>query len=584
MRQGINFFQSQSKKLCILIWLCLLTACAGQVNILPSLSEETATETDKGVVVARIISAGSYPLPFNQFTITPENLNASEEIKPERMISYPPKQDGTTVFAATANPGNYSLSSIRAFYTVGDGWYSHFVSSDPELGTFSVKPGQVTDLGTLIYYPKSFGDKYVETLLRLPEEPSGEVLDKFFSFYKYDKNQILTWDYDGRDEDRQVEYLSALQNSVNYPNQYLAPDGSIYFLAKLGVIIKRTKDGNWELDAVDTNFDLNTIVQNSQGDIIVGGAEGKLFLKRNDGEWLDISLTFQDQIAHLRFVDDQTFNLVSFDQTKVTVQRVTINSESLDWQEVNTYDSITGWKTLAYSQDKQSSSLEVLRTIESLNLFDIADESYISINTHRPTQDPVFATKTTKTFSYQLNDWSVAELQKKPEFTSVVDAGAIKMAIKEPGFWSFIPKLQFFRYIDNEDRWDQISTRVNKCGGVITDATSCTDSEGLFKKSSFEFKSIPWFQSKLDALAIAQFSNYNLWTGDNSSEIKILKTIDGGKTWTDKDVSLPKDFCSTVVPAVKDRMLISCDGFSGDFYETFDEGETWNHVRQHENF
>ena len=60
--------------------------------------------------------------------------------------------------------GSYSLHSIRAFHTRGDFWYERWAGADAQFGTFDVKPGQVTDLGTIIYYPKPEKDKYIKCI------------------------------------------------------------------------------------------------------------------------------------------------------------------------------------------------------------------------------------------------------------------------------------------------------------------------------------------------------------------------------------------------------------------------------------
>ena len=113
------------------------------------------------------------------------------------------------------------------------------------------------------------------------------MLKTYFKFFPVETSTITSWNEDNLDEEQQLTYISALQNPVTFTDSYLAPDDSIYFLAKLGVIVQRTSKGEWLVDAVDTDLELTTIQQNEAGDIVLGGYEGALFYKKSGGEWQD---------------------------------------------------------------------------------------------------------------------------------------------------------------------------------------------------------------------------------------------------------------------------------------------------------
>ncbi|MEM8548264.1 MAG: hypothetical protein AAGF46_08900, partial [Pseudomonadota bacterium] len=103
------------------------------------------------------------------------------------------------------------------------------------------------------------------------------------------------------------------------------------------------------------------------------------------------------------------------------------------------------------------------------------------------------------------------------------------------------------------------------------------------KKSRFAFRSIPWFYTEDEGLAVVTFTDTDFWSGQTDVNVKILQTTDGGQSWTDTGRNRPNEFCSTFVGEVPDRLLMSCSN-TGDFYESTDLGETWEHVRQHESF
>ena len=133
-----------------------------------------------------------------------------------------------------------------------------------------------------------------------------------------------------------------------------------------------------------------------------------------------------------------------------------------------------------------------------------------------------------------------------------------------------------------------MNTFVYRCGEELTTAETCGPSQSTGKplapkKTRFTFRSVPWFYSESEALAIVTFTDRDFWSGETNYDVKILQTADGGQTWTDTGRSRPNEFCASVVTEVADRLLLSC-GNTGDFYESTDLGESWEHVRQHENF
>ena len=567
----------------IAMFVLFLAGCAAPVNMLTTLDESTVLNEGEGIVVARIINAGSVSLPFNQLTLTPENLNESAEVKPERLLAKYPATGGSTVFSSPVPAGSYALRNVRAFYTNGDRWYSRYVSSDATFGTFEVRPGQITDLGTLIYYPKTQEDRYVDTLVRLPDSASGEVLEKYFSFYNFDKNALQTWLVDGSEEDSLAEFASMVQNPVVFDKRYLAPNGSLYFLGRLGAIIERTADGDWLLDAVDTNLDLTAIAANEAGDLVVGGVEGRLFKKSPGGEWQDISLDYRQQIAGIKLSDDGVLDVVTFHNTDVHINRANITGD-ISWQRLDSYNFIAGWSSAPPVPDEEKSSATKKprpKRVDGVRVYRLGDEDFLSVRMSPLSQESIFAASTTKVFRFDTATWSISEPTEDPEFSNVIDLGAVKLAIKLPGFWSWSPKPDYFLQTA-DGSWQEIVTSVRKCrdGSFTKEATCVSESGAEFKsrKSGFNFKTVPWFKNANEGVALVSF-----WRS-GKSETKMLATSDGGQSWQDTGFSTPEKYCSQFVHQITDRILLSCDGATGDFYESMDSGETWQHVRQHGNF
>jgi hypothetical protein len=557
---------------------------ASRVNLVSPLTKKSIVSPNQGVVIARVIDASGARLPFNYLTITPKNINESKEVKWQRLESLTPQMNGSTIFGSSIAAGSYSLSSTRSFYSFGNYWYERNAFADPKFGTFEVKPNQVTDLGTIIYYTKPQDDRYSEILLHLPGVELGEVLGKYFPFFQYDKNKLLSWNDDGLEEERESLFLSVAQNPIAYNKSYLSPDKSLYFLGKFGMIIKRTNYGDWELDSVDTNLDLTSIAENKFGDLIVGGSEGKLFFKPTGQSWFDISMEQGTEILSVVFNQESNIDLIIKNNNALLIMRADSRQQPLVWQEINRYDYREGWKHSNIPPLPKSSAN---RRIFSASLSTIGKKHYIDINTKHLKANTLFTESRNQIFEYSPNDWSVTEPEGELEVSTVVDAGATKLGIKKAGFWSWSGRSTYYRYLKDSDDWDKISTNLNLCANGKVETTIPCDKPAKgrkIKKTNFNLRSIPWFKNELEAVAIAGLSDYNAWTGERSSETKIIYTKDGGKKWIDTGYSLPKPYCSNVISKLTDRIILSCNGATGDFYESTDNGKTWQQVREQENF
>ncbi len=566
----------------------LLGACAGQVNMVPPLDQQTILGKEQGVLVARVINASSNSLPYNQLTIVPENYNESEQIKMDRLVAPQSAMNGTTVFASPVKAGRYSLNNVRAFHSGGQFWYSDFIGTNSKFGTFEVRPGKVTDLGTLIYYPKSEGAKYIKTLLRKPDSATGSVLNEHFPAFSVKKNNLLTWHDDGRDSERFENYIFAVQNPVTLKQIYRAPDGTLYFLGKLGFIFKRTPDGRWLNDAVDTDYDLNAIAVNHYGDTVVGGSEGRMFLKRGQKHWLNISLNREANIEEVAFVGWRDVDVIAREETRLVVYRLNITRVNEGWRLVNSFTTDKGWQNLP--KEVMPDRRTPRERIANIKTLEWGGKHYITVNSHSTNLDPMFANSSSEMFLYNPSNWAIAEVKDEPPISSVLDAGVTKMGIKRAGFWSWDGRPDYFRYDIAKNEWQEMKTSMQRCSdGSFQASRDCSnvvdDSPNARKRGktvSFQFVSVPWFESNLTGYAAVTFP---LQKDEDGKVIrKLLKTIDGGLNWSEAEGDLPKPWCLQIVPHIEDRLLLTCNGSSTDFYESRNGGVDWRHVRQHGNF
>lgn len=333
------------KSIGTVLMMAVLAGCAGDVVMMKPLTPKSQLTNEQGVVVATVVDTSGYPLPFNQLTFTPENVNESKKIKPIRLMSQKGPRTGTTTFAAPVKAGSYAVSSIRSFYSRGDYWYSRFASTNVTMGTFKVEPGKVTDLGTLVYYAKPDGDRYKDILVRVPDYQNelGKILKEKYSFFEFDQNNVLTWNEDERDDERGATFASIAQNPVAFEERYLAPNNKLYFLSQLGVFLSLDESGEFEISAIDTNNALTNMAQNTQGINVIADSMGNLYQQGFDEEWQKLDLQIGSRVHKLLFADDENLNILSSNGTTLLVNN--LNVLTGEFTELNKYSRSKGWQT-----------------------------------------------------------------------------------------------------------------------------------------------------------------------------------------------------------------------------------------------
>ena len=573
----------------------LLSGCASNINIAKQISKQKNVSEQEGILTARVINTTSYQLPLNRLYIAPKEVNTSKEVKP--ILAYAENRPigDSTLFAVSLPPGEYSISVVSSFVMNGNFYYQRGAAIDPEFGVFVVEAGKVTDLGTMVYYPKPMDDKYKDILVRIPETAGGELLTRYFPQYSDKAENALTWEADDRDEERFLNYAAIAQNPVDFAKIVEAPNGGVYILSKLGVILKYTPDESFETYAVDSDLVLKSFDANSSGDLLVGGHEGALFFMpaNNEGEWQQIEMPQKSTIHHLSFYQENQFDVVfSVDKT-VTVARYNVEDFALV-DTLNEYTYTQKWSNMDASLqneiDKDKGKKKAPKPKEIKNVFVSDDEkNEISISSLPPNRWSYFGTGQRESFAYSPDTWEMRKSDDDDESMDIViNAGAVKLGIKMPGFWSWTGRPEYFSRGNESQAWRKVNSHILYCKNdtEVTISGNCKEGEKFVKakRKTFSFRSKPWFYNVDEGLAITTFSDVSFWSGQRSTETKIVKTKDGGNTWFESDISLPKEYCSGLITEVKDRILLSCEGSTSDFYESSDFGETWQHVRQQQAF
>jgi hypothetical protein len=577
-----------------ILFAALVSGCASNINVAKNLSDQTVLAPEEGILVARVVNATGYRLPFNRLYIDPKEVNASKEVKTILATSETQPIGDSSTFAVSLAPGEYSLSTVSSLIFRGEAYYIRGTYADPEFGVFTVEAGKVTDLGTIIYYPKPQDDVYKDTIVRVPETANGQILSDYFPQFAKSNQEILTWDEDERDEQRFLQYATAAQNPVSFAGQVLAPDGSLYFLGKLGVILRYSPDDGFETLAVDTNLQLNAFAQNDAGDRVVGGFESALFFQADGDEWQSVELPEKATVHYLTFYQENEVDVVYSVDKYLYVSRFD-KDDLTNVRVLNTYDYIKRWEfsEKVVSDDDKSKSKDTKKAPKPHNIKNawvtkVGDKTHLKVTSFRTGRYSHFDSTDVETYLFSPDTWEMKIAQESEGMDSILSAGAAEIGIQQAGYWSWTGRPTYYSRASSTSEWREISAKLEYCkeGTTMQKNGACTDGKKGSKPESdrFTFLSVPWFWDGENGLAIVNFSDVDFWSGKRESETKILITSNGGISWEKTELSLPKEYCSNIVSEINDRILLSCEGATSDFFESTDRGVTWQHIRQQQDF
>lgn len=584
----------------MLVTLLFFTGCTVYLNEAPTVTDKSILGENQGIVIARVVDSRGASIPFNQLMLTPKNLNASKKVVPTRLSSRTDIPGSSVWFVSNVDAGEYSLAHLKAYHSNDQYWFSFGSPIDTSLGTFEVLPGKITDLGTLIYYPKPEGDKFIKTVARSPLQASGKLVSRFFPFLMGKYEDALGWGEDGLEDDRDALYVSIIQNPVSYVEKYKSPTGNVYFIGALGALTKRSADGKWSFDAINSDDDLWAIAESQGGDLVVGGEQGKVMLKQANSEWSDISLDVGYVVDALSIADDGIIDAIVRSTYQVYVYRMNYRDPNAEWQKMASFAPFLGWhdengNALDIGTKKNHSPVSRYKIdFSSLALYE--GKHYISIGVQRMTRNfstklfetSIFSSNKHQMFSYDPKTWAVSKASGFGQRVDLlVDAGEVTLGLKKQSIWALHNSRKLVKKDAESGRWEKINNWIDLCPSVKpVDSRYCMkDGKKRLRKRYFNLAQEPVFVSSLEGYAVVRINtSYKLSARPEDFELKFVKTEDGGTSWNQLDVALPSKYCASLVPQVTDRLLLSCNRVSGDFYESIDFGQNWTHVREHENF
>lgn len=487
-----------------------------------------------GVVTIQVADTtpfgGAYPI--NQVTFAPEDVEASEESKYLRARPLDGMGDTSRVFIAELPAGNYSISSLRTFHQFGESFFSQFYPGGVELGTFKVEPGKLTDLGVIVVYIKRSGDDYSFSTTRgaSPNRATGHLRNALPGRAAAISNlaEPLQWDEDGLEDDRYNAYL----NAVNRQIALGLPDidtttGALTFPGPLGVMLTRTADHEWFLDAFDDDVEIRFYNKTHQGQWMV--TEFNELYQRDTAEddWAAVTPP-EGGRADITFVGDNVAG-TPFAVTRsgdfVTIYAGT--GQPGEWQSVHQIESKvsfwTGGADLRFATYARSGDYLFLALRNKLYRYGIDSQSLTEVDGMSP-----------------------ASLQTRNGYITATAAnflGSEKVSFDSGGNWAryrgdLIPKA------DPEPKKNSRKTRLKKINIV----------------------GHPIFVDEKLAYAIHK--------GKGSAENYLISSVDGALTWAAREHAPLPDGCSSLVLATDSEILLGCF-LTGEYYRSEDNGASW---------
>jgi len=287
--------------------LALLSGCVS----IPSAgisSENKNLPTDGGLVAVQVVTNATrlsdHLANWSEVIVAQEGVTGDDG-KP-LLTSIPALIDGlstTRVFVGLLKPGRYRFGGL---YSIQTGEFIHVMTAPAPrtVGSFEVKTGHLTNLGTVLFQP-FLPDPLATTILNTDEHTryamsridDAESLTDFVS-HRYPKehsrtlaNPVLGWLPDQLAEAREklasatrAYALLALPHNLGKPSE-------ITYTARLGTIYRRHADGAWSTCHVPTNYELLSYDELADGSVLTGSERGHVWRSSTAcGDWRAVPL------------------------------------------------------------------------------------------------------------------------------------------------------------------------------------------------------------------------------------------------------------------------------------------------------
>jgi len=327
----------------------MASACSSVTNLVsPDAETLDRLPGNHGVVTLRVADlAGG--IPFDRVTFESVESNGSASGSTRRIDARNVSELGSSEYVAVIKAGEYTLSELFGKAGIADPSLVRRVESTKELGTFTVADGELTNLGTVFYYPAPSGDRYRDLLMRGNRFPDVEnlLITQYAALERSleTRDPPLTWNRALPVGDS--DHTNLALNPIAL-DQAFTFDDEVVILSRLGGMLRGGGGQGWRADAVVSDDAVVFVDKNQHGDMVAVTEDGSLFLQ-SAGEqgWSQleepeapgklITATINDERSIQTFIQSE-YTLTVFDAPAVAAP---------DWIARIAYRPDLGWQNLS---------------------------------------------------------------------------------------------------------------------------------------------------------------------------------------------------------------------------------------------
>ncbi len=548
----------------ILICCLAIASCIpSKINVIQSADKFETLPVDSGLVVARVVDSGGNRVPLNYLTLAPKDVLQAEENKYVRIPATTQDIGGLSYFVGVVEANQYSLSDLYGLAWYGDYSLSRYVSIDPTFGTFAVRPGQVTNLGTLIYYPKPDGDVYHDFLVRndsFDEAPKilGRDYDALASRVS-NLSEPLTWDEDDYADERWSNYLSAVQNPITF-DKSIQFDDELVVMSRVGSLLRYEDGGSWRVDGIDSDLSILMIDRNSSGDEAISGQGGELYWRpAGEAEWQKIKPPLD--YATLRSVQiDDARHLHVFSESLKEISLFTANAEpDPEWTQNLVFRTDRLW--VSPSRDREISTQAANDAAESgrkrSTTKELEDVSFLRSN------GQVLITVQGRLFEINPVTSQATTIDPGFNIASIEKRGNQYVSRVASGFWTTGQIASYRASSDLDGKWQKIPLRLDQCPDEeLPDGKNRCPVAKVVKFRSATLMDEPYYLENGDAIALMQHSMRSNRSGT------FFARLASDKHWVEivTEQEAPK-YCNRILGQRGEfEVLVGCSGTTGKIF------------------
>ena len=522
----------------ILPILAILTSCATVPNT--SIENLQGDIPDgNGLVVAETITNGERivgPVRYwTEIVLWRVDYDGEDDTFSIDSLSY---SLSTQAYMGLVPEGTYRVGMLYAFLQLGDRSFSARALAPPAIGTFEVRAGHVTNLGTFLYQP--FQDRnWIDTeypdyaMTRIPDDDlweSAKLANPHIAAQIDADYPVLGWNPDGYDAIRN-DAARMIKEAALPTRIHALADGSFLFSGLLGGLYS-LRDGAVQNFSLDDNYKITDVVELSNGQFLIGGELGKLGTSMPLGENVKY-MPMEQRLAHILDIDRSGSG------------QAYVLSLTNDGYGIYQYDVDKG--SLSFLKKLHKKKIGFIERGYIAYVEDIRHPNLIGT----PEGIAIYFDKLVFRYDEQADQWSESEAL---EFNTMYQQRDGYITGTPYSSWSGTMPLRYSA--DGGLNW----TESDETGGIFGGGAS---QEPTYRFSDGEF------------IRTGEDVDINFWTeSEVLDEVPILSSTDNGVNWAPVG-SIPRGCVTIAVESSRDELVhILCN--NGAAISSTDRGRSWS--------